>query len=55
MDYFYNTIQKAIDINPKCNIMYVIGYWNDKVGKQNIAEVTGNFGLGIKMKEVIPW
>ena len=24
------------------------GYWNYKMGKQNTARVTGNFGLGIK-------
>ena len=28
--------------------MYVIGDWNDKVGKQNTAAVTGSFGLGIR-------
>ena len=28
--------------------MYVIGDWNAKVGKQNTAGVTGNFGLEIR-------
>ena len=48
MDYFYDTIQKIIDLTPKGDIMYVISDLNAKVGKQNKAEVTGNFGLGIR-------
>ena len=48
MDYFYDSLQKAIDITPKGDIMYVIGDWNAKVGKQNTTGVTGSFGLGIR-------
>ena len=48
MDYFYDALQQAIDITPKDDIMYVIGDWNAKVGKQNTAGVTGSFGLGIR-------
>ena len=48
MDYFYDALKKAIDITPKGDIMYVIGDWNAKMGKQNTAGVTGSFGLGIR-------
>ena len=48
MDYFYDTLQKTIDITPKGDIMYVTGYWNAKVGKVNTAGLTGNFGLVIR-------
>ena len=48
MDYFYDALQKAIDITPKGDIMYVIGDWNAKVGKQKTAGVTGGFGLGTR-------
>ena len=48
MDYFYDAIQKAIDITPKGDTMYVIGDWNAKVGKQNTAGITGSFVLGIR-------
>ena len=41
MDYFYDSIQKEIDITPKGDIMYVIG-------KQNTAGVTRSYGLGIR-------
>ena len=48
MDYFYDALQKSIDITLKGDIMYVIGDWNAKVGKQNTAGVTGSFGLKIR-------
>ena len=48
MDYFYDALQKAIDITPKGDIMYVIGDWNAKVGKQKTAGFTGGFGLGTR-------
>ena len=48
IDYFYDSLQKSINITPKVDLMYVIGDWNAKVGKQNIAGVTGSFGLGIR-------
>ena len=47
VDYFYDALQKAINITPKGDMMYVIGDWNAKVGKLNTAGETGNFGLGI--------
>ena len=37
MDYFYDILQKDFDITSKVDIMYVIGNWNAKVGKQNKA------------------
>ena len=33
MDYVYISLQKAFDITPEGDIMYVIGDWNAKVGK----------------------
>ena len=48
MDYVYDALQKAIDITPKGDIMYVIGDWNAKVGKQKTAGITGRFGLGTR-------
>ena len=53
VDHFYDALQKAIDITPKGDIMYVIGDWNAKVGKQDTAGVVLDWGL--EMKEVIPW
>ena len=37
-------------MSTKGDIMYVIGDWNAKEGKQNTARVTGNAGLGIRNK-----
>ena len=48
MDYFYDSLKKAINKTPKGDIMYVIGDWNAEVCKQNTAEVIGSFGLEIR-------
>ena len=29
-------------------VLFIIGYWNAKVGSQEIPGVTGKFGLGVK-------
>ena len=54
MNYVYDALQKAIDITPKGDIMYVIGDWNAKVGKHNTAGVTGSLDCGLEMKDMIP-
>ena len=30
------------------NVLFIIGYWNAKVGSQEIPGVTGLFGLGVQ-------
>ena len=39
----YQTFQ-----NTKKDVLFIIGDWNAKVGKQEITRVTGNFGLGVQ-------
>ena len=34
--------------NTKKYILFIIGYWNAKVGSQEIPGVTGKFGLGVQ-------
>ena len=29
-------------------VLFIIGYWNAKVGNQEITGVTGKFGLGVQ-------
>ena len=33
---------------PKKDVLFIIGDWNAKVGNQEIAGVTGKFGLGVQ-------
>ena len=41
-----------IELTPKTkkkkDVLFIIGIWNAKVGSQEIAGVTGKFGLGVQ-------
>ena len=43
---FYEIVQYVIDQPPSGDSLYIIGYWNAKVGKDISNGITGNFGLG---------
>ena len=43
---FYDKVQSVLDQIPNGNILYIIGDWNAKVGKELSIDITGNFGLG---------
>ena len=34
--------------SPKKDVLFIIGYWNAKVGSQETPGVTGKFGLGVR-------
>ena len=40
--------QHLLELTPKKDVLFIIGDWNAKVGRQEIAEVTGKFGLGVQ-------
>ena len=46
--WFYEDLQDLLELIPKKDILSIIGHWNAKVGSQEIAGVTGKFGLGIQ-------
>ena len=33
------------------DVLFIIGYWNEKVGSQETPGVTGKFGLGVQNVE----
>ena len=41
-------LQYLLELTPKKNVLFIIGDWNAKVGSQEIAEITGKFGLGVQ-------
>ena len=41
-------LQDLLELTPKKDVLFIIGYWNAKVGSQEIPGVTGKFGLGIQ-------
>ena len=44
---FYEDLQDLIELTPKKDVLFIIGDWNAKVGRQETPGVTGNFGFGV--------
>ena len=47
IEWFYEDLQDLLEQTPKKDVLYIIGYWNAKVGSQETPGVIGRFGLGI--------
>ena len=45
---FYEDLQDLLKLTPKKDVLFIIGYWNAKVGSQETPGVTGKFGLGVQ-------
>ena len=48
VEWFYEDLQDLLELTPEKDILFIIGYWNAKVGSQEIPGVTDKFGLGIQ-------
>ena len=48
---FYEDLQGLLELTPKKDVLFIMGDWNAKVGSQETPEVTGKFGLGMRMKQ----
>ena len=42
------TTQDLSELTPKKDVLFIIGDWNAKVGRQETPGVTGKFGLGMR-------
>ena len=49
VEQFYEDLQDVLELTPPKDVLLVIGGWNAKVGSQETPEVTGTFGLAIRM------
>ena len=47
VEQFYEDLQDLLELTPKKGGLFIIGYWNAKVGSQETPGVTGKFGLGV--------
>ena len=47
VEQFYEDLQDLLELTPPKDILFIIGYWNAKVGSQETPGVTGKFGLGM--------
>ena len=43
--WFYEDVQDLLVLTPKKDVLFILGDWNAKVGRQEIFGVTGKFGL----------
>ena len=48
VEQFYEDVQDLLELTPKKDILFIIGDWNAKVGRQETPGVTGKFGLVIQ-------
>ena len=48
VEWFYEDLQDLLELTFKKDVLFIIGYWNVKVGSQEIAGVIGKFGLGVQ-------
>ena len=47
---FYEDLQDLLELTPKKDVLFIIGYWNTKVGSQETPGVTGKFGLVVQIE-----
>ena len=47
-EWFYEDLQVLLELTPQKDVLFIIGYWNAKVGSQETPGVTGKFGLGVQ-------
>ena len=47
VERFYEDLQDFLELTPQKDVLFIIGDWNEKLGIQEVPEVTGKFGLGV--------
>ena len=48
VEQFYEDLQDLLELTPKKDVLFIIGDWNAKVGRQEIPGITGKFGFGVQ-------
>ena len=54
VEWFYESLQDLLELTPENYILFIIGDWNAKEGRQEIPGVTGKFVLGVQ-NEACQW
>ena len=47
-EWFYEDLQDLLELTPPKDVLFIIGNWNAKVGRQEIPGVTGKPGPGVQ-------
>ena len=48
VEQFYEDLQDLLELTSKKDVLFIIGDWNAKVGRQETPGVTGKFGLVVQ-------
>ena len=48
VEWFHEDLQDLLELTPKKDVLFIIGYRYGKVGSQKTPGVTGKFGLGVQ-------
>ena len=48
VDWFYEGLQYLLKLTPRKDVLFITGDWNAKAGSQEIARITGKFGLRVQ-------
>ena len=48
VEQFYEDLQNLLELTPKKVVLFIIGDWNAKVGRQETPGLTGKFDLGVQ-------
>ena len=48
VEWFYEDLQDFLELTTPKDVLFIIGYWNGKVGSQEILGGAGKFGLGVQ-------
>ena len=48
VERFYEDLQDLLELTLPKDVLFIIGYWNAKVGSQEVPGVTGKFGFGVQ-------
>ena len=48
VEQFYEDLQDLPELTPQKDVLFIIGFWNAKVGSQETPGLTGKFGLGVR-------
>ena len=48
VEWFYKDLQDLLELTPKIDVLFIIGDWNAKVGRQETPGVKGKFDLVVQ-------
>ena len=51
VEWFYDDLQDLLELEPKKDVLFIIGDWNANVGSQKTPGITGKFGLGVQISD----